>query len=78
MGLSIKVSDGQPSTNRDEINKKLQRKSTNRFSKNNKSSSKNLVKRETETKGSPNKNSKFFKKKKKVFGNTSNFKGKKK
>ena len=78
MGLSIKVSDGQPSTNRDEINKKLQRKSTNRFSKNNKSSSKNLVKKETETKGSPNKNSKFFKKKKKVFGNTSNFKGKKK
>ena len=78
MGLSIKISDGQPSTNKDEINKKLQRKSTNKFSKKNISSSKNSVNKENSSKGTPNKNSRFFKKKRKVFGKTSNFKGKKK
>ena len=78
MGLSIKISDGQPSTNKDEINKKLQRKSTNKFSKKNISSSKNSVNKENSSKGTPNKNSSFFKKKRKVFGKISNFKGKKK
>lgn len=77
MGVSIKISDGQPSTNKDEINKKLQRKSIKKFTKKNVSTSKILANKENISRGSPKKNSKFLKKKSKVFGNTSKFKGKK-
>ena len=68
MGLSIKVFDGQPSTDIDEINKKPHRKSTNRFSKNRKLSPKNLIKKESVKKNTPNKNKRFHKKKKKNIG----------
>ena len=68
MGLSIKVFDGQPSTDIDEINKNPHRKSTNRFSKNRKLSPKNLIKKESVKKNTPNKNKRFHKKKKKNIG----------
>ena len=68
MGLSIKVFDGQPSTDINEINKKPHRKSTNRFSKNRKLSPKNLIKKESVKKNTPNKNKRFHKKKKKNIG----------
>ncbi len=54
------------------------KKLTNKFSKKNISSSKNSVNKENSSKGTTNKNSRFFKKKRKVFGKISNFKGKKK
>ena len=68
MGLSIKVFDGQPSTDIDEINKNPHRKSTNRFSKNRKLSPKNLIKKESVKKNTPNKNKRSHKKKKKNIG----------
>ena len=68
MGLSIKVFDGQPSTEKDEINKKPNRTSTNRFSKNHKLSPKNLIKKESVKKNTPNKNKRSHKKKKKNIG----------
>ena len=71
MGLSIKVFDGQPSTDKDEINKKPNRTSTNRFSKNHKLSPKNLIKKESVKKKTPNRNKRSHKKKKKNIGNYS-------
>ena len=68
MGLSIKVFDGQPSTDKDEINKKPNRTSTNRFSKNHKLSPKHLIKKESVKKNTPNKNKRSHKKKKKNIG----------
>ena len=63
MGLSIKVFDGQPSTDKDEINKKPNMKSKNRFSKKRKLSPKNVIKKESITKNTPKKNKRYYKKK---------------
>ena len=77
MGLSIKVSDGQPSTDKEEINKKTKKKSFKKFANSSKNNYKTLSEKNTEETRTSNNKKKSKKKKRKVFFKTGKFKGKK-
>ena len=77
MGFSIKVSDGKPSTNREEIYKKNKKRLPKKSININKTHSKTPSDIDAEEKRTPNNRRKSNKKKRKVFFKSTKFKAKK-
>ncbi len=77
MGFSIKVSDGRPSTNREEIYKKNKKRPPKKSININKTHSKTSSDIDAEEKRTPNNRRKSNKKKRKVFFKSTKFKAKK-